>query len=835
MLQLPKQTISIREKLKDDKQWAKDTIDHTVYYADNYWDSSGNNYWRKLSNYELYNNVINQKDFERECNPLGIEVGQFKDNVKPYNKTYNKIQVLLGEELKRRMDFRAVLVNQTGIRKKEIKRTELMRNYIESEIDREKQRIMKRLQSKNPPPNVEGQAPEQAKQVQEEYQNQLQNEVNKVLNPAEIDKFMSIEYQEAREITVQRLINYFVRKLYINDKKNDSFKHALIAGEEVLWVGEENGDPQLKVVNPLGFFYHKSPETKYIEDSEFAGYRTHMTTSDILDRWHDELTEEEVHKIEGEGHTQGMLGMEKDMIGPQMKYHNVDIEFEYNKDNFGREGSYGFSGGEDWEVYHTEWKSRAKVYFVTYFDEEGESQMDMLSEEFKVPANAVKKSKYVKGKKKTFWELEDGTTFEEAWVPEVWEGTRIGYNIYVDIRKKANQHRPLDNPWKVKLGYHGVVYNAMNAPSVSIMDRMKPYQYLYFIVYHKLKKLIARDRGVAYKLDLSTIDDEIGLEKTLYYLDELDLDLYNPLQNADEAGSSHRGTITSAINRSNMQHIMSYVELLRQLDVEIGEAAGVTKQREGSIGSYEAVTNTQQAIQQSSHITEVFFHNHMQVWERAMTSLIECAQVLWKEKRVVKQFVLDDLSRHILDFSGKEIYNADFGIFISDAMRDAELIETLKQMALPILQNQGKVTDIAKIFKALSASELEQEFIKEERERERKEQQQQEMLRQTELQKLEAAKEIQEREFTHEKELETMKLEAQIRMKEIDVFKFQQDLDMNNDGIPDPLQLEKLKSDSDYKAKELDFKKKQHSDNVSLQKEKLKIDKKKASQTKKPK
>lgn len=33
-------------------------------------------YNRKLANYQLYNNILNQKDFERECNPLGIEVGQ---------------------------------------------------------------------------------------------------------------------------------------------------------------------------------------------------------------------------------------------------------------------------------------------------------------------------------------------------------------------------------------------------------------------------------------------------------------------------------------------------------------------------------------------------------------------------------------------------------------------------------------------------------------------------------------------------------------------------------------------------------------------------------------
>ena len=48
-------------------------------------------YERMMSNYKLFNNIIDQKDLERECNPLGLEIGQFKDLVQPYNKTYNEI------------------------------------------------------------------------------------------------------------------------------------------------------------------------------------------------------------------------------------------------------------------------------------------------------------------------------------------------------------------------------------------------------------------------------------------------------------------------------------------------------------------------------------------------------------------------------------------------------------------------------------------------------------------------------------------------------------------------------------------------------------------------
>ena len=75
------QRISEREKLKNDKEWAKRMIDYIAmrhlinsYYETRNPDSTvtvHNDYARMLSNYQLYNNVVNQKDFERECNPLG--------------------------------------------------------------------------------------------------------------------------------------------------------------------------------------------------------------------------------------------------------------------------------------------------------------------------------------------------------------------------------------------------------------------------------------------------------------------------------------------------------------------------------------------------------------------------------------------------------------------------------------------------------------------------------------------------------------------------------------------------------------------------------------------
>lgn len=832
---LPKQRVSLKEKLKNDKQWAKDVIDYLSFYSTENIEAESD-YTRMRSNYLLYNNILDQTDFENECNPMGIEVGQFKDEIKPYNKTYNKIQVLLGEELKRKFDFRAVTVNSDGIKEKETVKTKLLQEWFVSSIEKEKQKIMAEFQKKNPPPQQQqqqqSQDPQEAQrnqQIMEEYQNQMMAEVDKVMDPEEIEKYMSTEYQDAREILVQKIINYLTRELDIRDKSNDSFKHACLSAKEILWVGIVNDEPHIEVINPLNFFHRKSPEQKLIEKSEYSGHRSLMTVSEILNRWEEDLTKEDKEKLDGE--FMGVNGMRPDLLGPSMKYHNVDIEYEYNKRTVaGNRGSYDALSGDEYEVLHVEWVSRAKVGFIT--DLEG--NVDMVSEDFPIPENS-KKETVLKagGTRQVVYTFPTGEKLEWMWVPEVWEGTRIGYDIYVNIRKKAVQHRSIDNPFDVKLGYHGLIYNNMNAPAVSLMDRMKPFQYLYFIVMHKLKRLIGRDKGQVFSIDTSMIDERLGLEKTLYYLEEMDYEFFNSLQNADERGAAQRGKVKGATPRSNMQHIAGYLQLLAQLDMEIGDAAGVTKQREGQIGSYETATNASQSINQSNHITEIFFHLHYKVWERAMTSLVQVCQHSWKDKKVVKQFVLDDLSRHVLSVDGKDLNNSDIGIYISNSIRDAELIDTLKQMALPILQNEGKITDIIKIYNSLSAAELNREFAKEEKAREKAQQQQQQAAQQLEEKKIQSAKEMQERLFEHELQKEQMETDR-VRMKaEIDVFKFQQDLDNNNDGVPDPLQIEQLKADNEYKAKKMDQDMKIHQDKMKLEKEKISAQKQNKAQNKK--
>lgn len=299
----PKQRLSFAEKTKDDYKWAKDVMDNLLlqYSSGSASNAVADEYSRKLANYQLYNNILNQQDFERECNPLGIQVGQFKDTIQPYNKTYNKIQVLLGEELKRPFNYRTVLVNSDGIKSKQLAKQQFLRDFIMYELEKTMSQFSKG-----------------------EFE---MEELNNLIEPSELESYMSTTYLHAKEHVANQILQYLTKKLSIPELKNDAFKHGLIAGEEFIWVGIENGEPVVQVLNPLGVIYHKSPEVKYIDSGLYAGYRTYMNPGDILDKLGDFLEEKQISRLEGT--LRGVNGIRDDIISKQMKYHTDDVYDHY--------------------------------------------------------------------------------------------------------------------------------------------------------------------------------------------------------------------------------------------------------------------------------------------------------------------------------------------------------------------------------------------------------------------------------------------------------------------------------------------------------------------------
>lgn len=825
----PNQRISEKKKSKNDNQWDKDMVDSLIlnyYGADNISKTVESEYAKMKSDYDLYNNIIDQKDFERECNAFGVEAGLLTDEIRPYNKTYNKIQVLLGEELKRPFDFRTVVVNQEGIRAKMAEKELNIEDFIAEAFATISQLVEQHVKQGI---NQEEELTEEESKAREE---QLNQEIDKTLSNLISDKLMSgyneLNYVTSRERAASSILEYLERKLSLQELKNDNFKHALISGKEVSWVGVRNGVPVVKNINPLGFFHSKSPDTKYFEDGLYAGYSTVMSRGDIINSFYDILDPSDLDELEG-----GALGsrqIDRDMMTKKNArfYSNRNSRSSdlYSgggsvKSNIGQHG--GIDHGHDTlDVHHVEWRSMKKVYFLEKINEYGDMVTEMLPEYFSIPTYAKRETRTTSnGIKRRIFTF-DGMELEEAWIPEIREGYRIG-DVYASLGSKKYQARSIDNPTDIKLGYHGANYSNTNATNISMMRRMRPFQYLYLIIAHRLKTFVAQDRPPLQHFDVSMVDPKIGLEKTLYYMDQLNVNFFNPLMNAEQAGAYQRGTVTSSTDRSTMGHINNYVSLLEAIDNEIADVAGVTAQREGASSPYETAAAGQQAVISSNHVTEIYFQTHNRIWERNYNSLLQVAQMCWGEKGLVKQYVLDDLSIKSLDIPAEEISGEDIGIFISNNKKDNELFARLESLAEYALNSQqAKLSDIISIYKANSINSIEQSLKASEKLAEQSAQAAQEAEQASVKEAIQAEKERAETQHKYDMELKQLDIEGDLLVKELDVFKNQENLDVNENNVPDHLEIEKIKIKKDYDNKKLEFEKKKHSEDIKLREKQLK-------------
>ena len=133
------------------------------------------------------------------------------------------------------------------------------------------------------------------------------------------------------------------------------------------------------------------------------------------------------------------------------------------------------------------WKSRRKIKKVkSYNPETGDEEYDFYPETY-------------------FIDKDLGEEETTLWINEAWEGTKIGKEIYVNMRPRPIQYNRMSNPSKCHFGIIGTVYNTNENKPFSLVDIMKPYAYLYDAIHDRLNKAIAANWGKIMKMDLSMV------------------------------------------------------------------------------------------------------------------------------------------------------------------------------------------------------------------------------------------------------------------------------------------------------------------------------------------
>jgi len=197
---MPKHRITRAQKNADNKHWYKanlDFLDKRSFsqvgfngYGFDTFDTNGvSDYKRMKVNYDLFNNIINIRDFEYVIRPFGAQSGELPANFVNRDIISPKIKVLLGMEMKRPFSWKVMAVNEEATTRREQEEFKMIQEYVISEIMKPirmglEQKKMAELQGQQP-------TPEQIQQIQQQIEQEL-----KTMTPEEIHRYMQREHQQ---------------------------------------------------------------------------------------------------------------------------------------------------------------------------------------------------------------------------------------------------------------------------------------------------------------------------------------------------------------------------------------------------------------------------------------------------------------------------------------------------------------------------------------------------------------------------------------------------------------------------------------------------------------
>lgn len=738
---------------KKTKEWKENCVDYIIGHSAS--SRNGNNRSREeemQTYYDLYNSIYNEKDLKYVTNPFKQDDG-FPATAQDYNIIKPKIDLLLGEETKRPFNFRVVRTSDIATSDLQDKAKQLLIDYVQASI-------MSKL------------GPEE----QARYQEALQS--GEIMTPEQIQKYLTKDYKDIAEIAAQHSLNYLKQKLNVTHEFFKGWKDALIAGEEIYYVGVINGEPYVERVNPLSFSYEQSADLEFIHEAAWCCRKMNMSATEIYDRFYDKMSEKQLNEL---------LDMMDDGtrggLNPQVRKTSLDYPHIKTRTINGF-SSNPFQNADNINVWHCCWKSFKKIGFVTIINPEtGVEEEFEVDESYKVTGREV--------------------NVEWTWIIEVWEGYRVGEDLYIGIQPVEYQHISADNPNSQKLPYTGVVYNNTNSSPRSLVSMMKPLQYMYIVIWYRLELAMARDKGKVVTMDITQIPKSMNIDvaKWMHYLGALGVNFVNPYEEGwdipgREGGKPSQFNQITALDLTMANTIDQYINLMDKIESMVSEITGVTKQREGAISSNELVGNVERSVVQSAHITEPLFWVHNQVKKEVLSMLLNTAKFAWKDsdKRCI-HYVLDDATRAFLTLTDDFFYE-DMDIFLDDSTKNQQQLEALKQLMQPAMQNGASLLDIAEIITMDNINMIKNRL--EDIEQKRMEQQQalEEQQAQREQQMIQMQNEVKEEELMikeAEMDLEKYKIDTdnatKITVAQLQAYRGLEDQDQNDNNIPDTMEI----------------------------------------------
>jgi hypothetical protein len=623
----------------------------------------------KLSNVNLINNIVDPAEVSAVINPYKIEA-RFDNTYKNYPLLNSYMSVLLGEEREAKFNPLIVMSNP-----------DLVNSKLEEISAMISQSILERVIS----PQFS----------EEEAAAEIQRQ----------SKWMKFNYRDRRELMASQIVHYGYANQHMKELFSKCFEDILVSGEEIIICEIVGGEPVIRKGNPLNIFTVRSGGTYRLEDSDLIIELSYVPVGQIIDEYHDELKDSEIKKLEdGYSYTNSASGK---LFTRNLQNIPIDLTSWINQQGgIGKvitatNNESSFFGGS-FDAYgnvrklRVLWRGMRKVGVLEFIDEQGDIQKRYVDEDYPLNDTELENVKWI-------------------YLGEWNEGTKVGDDLYLKMGPRPVQFRNMDNPSKCHPGIVGNIFNTNDSKSLSFVSLGKPYQLTYNFFMHKLWEELKTYKGKIARISTSMIPDNFTMDQFLFYIDQFKIIFEDEFSEGKKgaalgklAGNMNRGSGSVEIGDPHV--IQNLLGILTFLENRVQEIVGITPQRLGATESRETVGGIERSVKQSSLSTAKYFSLHEDFINRAIEAYLETAKIAWKDQKFKRQFILGDGSQVVLDYDSQQFTESEYGIYQSSSAQDKDMMQTLKSLVQPFMQNQGTLSMVMELYRTNDPAALQRKF-----------------------------------------------------------------------------------------------------------------------------
>jgi len=479
-------------------------------------------------------------------------------------------------------------------------------------------------------------------------------------------------------------------------KSEEGYRDMLIAGMEFHHIYPDNSKVGFgyKLENPTNCWYIANKNARTTDECWAAGTVEILTISEILQRFN--LSEDEVSylydqlrhpfyeqsqyftsakgsdSIEYNAHPLGYFDHLLHSTATMGDANLKDVVDDFTA------FTPGLNVNQTFVVITGYWQSKEKIGKFTYLDKDGYEQTTLIDDTIDPEI------------------LRQGTV-EWTWRNKMYWGYRIGTAIY--------HMEPLKHSNKIPIV--GTFRRLRNTPTKSLLDLMKPYQAIFNILMNDLWNLLDKEIGIVFLGDLKVVpkkDDQDPIASMLWEAKQKGM-LF-----VDTSAENTGGPLQ--FNQLGRQDLTRTAEINQRIELAVAirdmcwEMIGVNRQRLGSTAASETATGINTALSQSYSQTEMWFLEHEYLMQRVSQTLLDVAQYIeLKKPESTLNYLNSDLDNVYLKITRDELLR-DLFVFTTSSNEDRKLVEMIKELAQPAMQNGADLTDIADILASESERKI---------------------------------------------------------------------------------------------------------------------------------